>query len=422
MRVLRDIDPALLAAVRAVAKPFSTRRWERHDGSIIAEGDEEVLTEGDTDLTPLGLRRWKLQRVLYQYATDVFDIPVQFGLAVTHAEMLHDDLVRVELSDGTERYTRVLWGCDGGKSMVRNVVDAEQQTPLQYTGVTCLMGIAQDENLVTPGIAFPSSNLPDFHAVFFPTSDYEQMFQFHFPVEEHDADQLSWGNLSQTVGQEECQKLARELRRQGWHERYLQPLENVTNAVRVGFCLLECKLEKWVKDRMVLVGDAAHPPVPYLGQGAQQGMEDVNAAVALLKHYCYDEATRSVDLSGFDRAMKLYEKIRIHRSSHLLDLSKQVGSMNAARAGKTASEIRYEREMMLKGEVLLHGTMFDMFDGADHDYKIDTIGAIQNEERLSHETQRIKAEHGSKTQYLEDAPSPRTSIAMLENEDDKFFI
>ena len=81
-----------------------------------------------------------------------------------------------------------------------------------------------------------------------------------------DADTLNWGNLSQEVGKEECRKIAEDLRSKGWHEKYVKPLENVIQAVRVGFALLEPKLETWVNGRVALVGDAAHPPVPYIGK------------------------------------------------------------------------------------------------------------------------------------------------------------
>ena len=99
-----------------------------------------------------------------------------------------------------------------------------------------------------------------------------------------------------------CAGLARTL---------LEPLKQVTHAVRVGFALLEPKLTTWVRGRMVLCGDAAHPPVPYIGQGAQQGMEDVGVCVTLLKHYWYDKITKKLDLSHFAKAMNLYQKIRV---------------------------------------------------------------------------------------------------------------
>jgi salicylate hydroxylase len=269
LRVIRDISPDLLAAVRKAGHPYMYRRWERHNGTEIMTAEESVLSGGDSDLDSIGIRRSSLQNVLYDYALSQ-GISITFSKATVSARNRDDGLVDVHFADGTSRRTRVLFGADGGKSKVRSAVAGLDEPGLAYTGVTCLMGLAEcppEEK----GICFPSSDREDFHAVFFPTGENEQCFQFHFPITEQDNGHLNWGNLSNEVGKEECRKLADELRSEGWHERYLEPLRNVTKAVRVGFALLEPRLKTWVNKRIVLVGDAAHPPVPYLGQGAQQG-------------------------------------------------------------------------------------------------------------------------------------------------------
>ena len=375
LRVLRDISPNLLRAVREAGYPYEYRRWERHDGTEIAEAEEAILSNGEDELNSIGIRRWKLQRVLFEHAESM-GISIQFSKGTVRVETISDDLVRVYFSDGTSRLTRILFGCDGGKSKVRKVV-APSQATLHYTGITCLMGLAPCPKK-TKGISFPSSDRKDFHAVFFPTGPDEQCFQFHFPVAEEKADKLNWGNLSQTVGQQECQALAAKLRGQGWHERFLEPLEQVTHAVRIGFALLEPKLKTWVNGRMVLCGDAAHPPVPYVGQGAQQGMEDVGVCVTLLRHYCFDEVTKQLDLSNFAKAMKMYQEIRVARSSEILNFSKELGGLEAKRSGQSAEVSSLEHTM--KGDILMYGTLPIMLPGADHDYKHDTDDAIYDDE------------------------------------------
>jgi hypothetical protein len=66
--------------------------------------------------------------------------------------------------------------------------------------------------------------------------------------------------LSQKVGKDECKNLAEKLRKEGWHKKYIEPLANATNAVRIGFCLLDKSLKKFVygnRGQVVLLGDAA---------------------------------------------------------------------------------------------------------------------------------------------------------------------
>lgn len=133
-------------------------------------------------------------------------------------------------------------------------------------GVTCLMGIA-DCPVEVQGISFPSSHTTGFHSCYFPTGPNGQGFQVHWPIPVDEANSGNWGNLTDVMSKKECRELARRLEKDGWHERYFDPLCRVTHAVRVGFALMNPRLKQWAygkNKRVVLVGDAAHPPVPYM--------------------------------------------------------------------------------------------------------------------------------------------------------------
>jgi salicylate hydroxylase len=262
LRVIRDISPDLLQAIRDAGYSYKTRRWERHDGTDIMSAEESILSGDQRELDSIGIRRSSLQKVLYRHAL-VLGIPITFQKPLAGAVERDDGLLEVVFQDGTSRMTQVLFGADGALGKSRSIVAGENEPRLKYTGVTCLMGLSSCRR---DGIAFPSSDQDDFHAVFFPTAENEQCFQFHEPIPEKEADSLNWGNLSHEVSKLECRRIACKLRKEGWHEKYVQPLENVIQAVRVGFALLEPNLKSWVKGRVALVGDAAHPPVPYIGK------------------------------------------------------------------------------------------------------------------------------------------------------------
>ena len=69
-------------------------------------------------------------------------------------------------------------------------------------------------------------------------------------------------------------------------------------------------LPRWSVDRVTLLGDACHPMLPFMGQGAAQAIEDAATLTA-----CLDK------LSDVSTALKLYEKLRLPRASRLQAMS-----------------------------------------------------------------------------------------------------
>jgi len=76
-------------------------------------------------------------------------------------------------------------------------------------------------------------------------------------------------------------------------------------------------LDKWVNDRLVLLGDSAHPFLPHQGQGAGIAMEDATAlSVVLEKGLKRDEVPAR---------LQLYEAIRYERANRIQEYSRRMG-------------------------------------------------------------------------------------------------
>ncbi|KAF5872653.1 putative salicylate hydroxylase protein [Botrytis fragariae] len=78
---------------------------------------------------------------------------------------------------------------------------------------------------------------------------------------------------------------------------------------------LHAPLPTWVRGSMALVGDACHPTLPHLAQGAAQAVED-GAVVAVCLGMLEDGTRESVN-----RALKVYEKIRKERAEKIVELA-----------------------------------------------------------------------------------------------------
>ena len=395
LRVLRDIDPQLVDTIKRLGQPYGYRRWERHDGTQVMAAAEEVLSRGDEQLESMGIRRWRLQKALYD-AVQEQGIPVHFSKETVNIVTRPDGVVQVYFKDGTRRETQLLCGADGVKSAVRRAVTTSSSSSdqtidtiknggipshdsnLKYTGVTCLIGIAEDIGKQAKGISFPSSSTTKCHGAFFPTGENEQCFQFHFPLrQEKTADQEDWGTLSAKVGREQCLGLAQILRQDGWHERYLTPLEHATKAIQIAFCTLQTRLDRWVygRGRIILVGDACHPPVPYNGQGSQQGLEDAGTIAVLLKELCLG-VDHNLILENVPGAMRIYEEVRIPRTSEILDRALELGRMQQKRAECRKYDIVQGEK--IQRSVFYHETLPALLPGVQHDYKKEILSVLED--------------------------------------------
>src|SRR3954468_11168645 len=90
---------------------------------------------------------------------------------------------------------------------------------------------------------------------------------------------------------------------EGWDPRIGEVLKQVDQCFRWALYDRE-PLPTWSKGRLTLLGDAAHPMLPHLGQGANQSIEDGMALAVILSH---------ADSAGVPAALQAYELRRRER-------------------------------------------------------------------------------------------------------------
>jgi salicylate hydroxylase len=145
--------------------------------------------------------------------------------------------------------------------------------------------------------------------------------------------------------------------------------ESLSGVLRVGLRSREA-LDVWhvggEVGRAVLLGDAAHPPVPYIGQGAMMAMEDAGSLSLILARYCPMKDDSTPDYSQFDKAMQMYESLRVARTKLVLGSSVQLGQTQQKRA--ESKLYNAYREWSIKAQVWAFGTLPVMRPGAAFDY------------------------------------------------------
>jgi salicylate hydroxylase len=92
---------------------------------------------------------------------------------------------------------------------------------------------------------------------------------------------------------------------QGWHEDVHAMIRSIDVPYKWGLALRP-PMEQWSKGRMTLLGDACHPMVPLLAQGANMALEDgIVLARAIEKYGTQPEALSHYEAARRERANKV---------------------------------------------------------------------------------------------------------------------
>lgn len=224
-------------------------RWS--DGSWLRRPSPERIVRALGE--PLVVIR---RAVLTDLLSDALDGTIESGLAATEL-LAADEGVRVTLSDGTTRSAAGVVGADGVGSMVARHLNG----PLRhrYVGYTAWRGVAAhrlDPDLagetMGPGTEFGHVPLGSDHTYWFGTERGPEGGTS--PDGELSYLRLKYGSWADPIPALLAATDPADVIRNDLYDR---------EAAR-----------QWSRGPIVVIGDAAHPMRPHLGQGGCQGLED----------------------------------------------------------------------------------------------------------------------------------------------------
>ncbi len=296
MKALKKIG--LYDAVRVAGRPLRPGGELRSsNGEVFHEVSAAAMEESFGDVT-VALHRADLQEALLG-ALD--EDAVRLGADFRCFEQDEKGVV-ARFADGWEERGDLLVGADGLRSVVRARLLGDG--PPRYAGYMAWRGVVELEDDPLPGRAgfeawgrgerFGLVKLGRGRAYWFATKNA--------PEEEEGA-----------AGRKE------ELlvRFGGWHE----PIPAVVKAtgesdIHYDGVYYREPVKRWGEGRATLLGDAAHPMTPDLGQGACQAIEDAVVLAACLKKEAEAET-----------ALKLYEARRAGRTAYVVRQSRRLGRL-----------------------------------------------------------------------------------------------
>ncbi|QQQ79555.1 FAD-dependent monooxygenase [Saccharothrix sp. 6-C] len=238
------------------------------------------------------------------------------------------DSVELRFEDGTTHTADLVVGADGIHSVVRNSLAVDEP---RFSGQVIYRALIPSDRL--PFLpAVPKVVLwlgPGQHAVCYPVSRGASL-SVGFTVPSPTGKAESWsakGDVSEVVAAYA-----------GWHEE-VRAIAAAAEEVSQWALHDRDAIEHWSTDRITIVGDAAHPMLPFMAQGANQAIEDAAALAACL----------SADPDAPDAALRRYETARRERTALIQRRSRANSRVLHLEDG---AEQR-ERDLVLRGQANL---------------------------------------------------------------------
>jgi 2-polyprenyl-6-methoxyphenol hydroxylase-like FAD-dependent oxidoreductase len=308
MRVLARLGVAeAVAASGALMRLALLRTW---DGAVLSRVDMGRMAR-ELGAPCVALPRAELQRVLL---SALGGVPLRLGAEVRGFREQADS-VSAEMNDGTRVSAEGLIAADGLHSAIR----AQLHGPLapDYAGYTSWRGMCDNGGIVDPATASESWGAGR-----------------RFGLVPVGANLLYWFAVADAPpGARDGAGCKAELRAcfAGWHSEVERALEATPREAILRTDIADRPaLDRWGEGRVTLLGDAAHPMTPNLGQGACMAIED---AVVL--------ARALGDAPELGTALRAYEEMRRTRTDRVVAQSRRFGriaqwSNGLARAARNA--------------------------------------------------------------------------------------
>ena len=283
-----------LAKVGVRPFAFHLRRWD--DGHTLVK-----IPLGDAVITAFGFPHYQSHRADV-LAMLMNALPTE-RLHISHRLVAltdHGDRVEAAFENGDRITVDILVGADGIHSTVRQLLFGPA-TP-HFTGCIAYRGLVPTERIKHLNIEVDAQRWmgPGKHIITYYVAG-KQLLNFVGTIEQDSWTRKSWTDRGDV----------KDLRAAfvDWDPNLRAIIETIDETFIWGL-FDRAPLECWSMGRVTLLGDACHPMLPFMAQGAAQALEDgVSLAACLAK------------ISDVPAALRHYEKMRLPRTSRIQGMS-----------------------------------------------------------------------------------------------------
>ncbi|KAL4932839.1 putative salicylate hydroxylase [Aspergillus undulatus] len=299
------VSPLIHANDVALEK-IHVRRWQ--DGSLLgtnpvnkAYGQQVVIHRAD------------LHNALIEKALELPNVELRTN---SHVAGVNFDATSVTLANGGTVKADIIIAADGIKSVIRGQLLGEDASQPMATGdaayrIMLPRSVMEQDPELKKLVVSPEATRwlgPGRHLIAYPVRNYELFNIVLLHPDRHGIEE-SWttrGSKQRMIDDYE-----------GWDPIVNKLIDLVPDEEVLEWKLcLHPPLKTWIKNSVAMIGDACHPMLPYVAQGAAQAVEDAAALGIVLSEI---SSKREIPL-----ALQAYEKSRKERAETV----QQSGSLN----------------------------------------------------------------------------------------------
>jgi 2-polyprenyl-6-methoxyphenol hydroxylase-like FAD-dependent oxidoreductase len=293
LRVLRRLG--LAEAVIEAGAVIEEAQIRQANGRILSRSYPGQLAQQLGEPT-VAIHRADLHRILL--AALPRDV-VQLGAACTGVSQ-DEQQVTVTFADGRSAQADCLIGADGLNSVIRQQIAPQAKT--RYAGYIAWRGVVATENRVARGQTFEAWG----QGARFGVVPLSNQLVYWFATANS-----SPGQRQEPNSQKET--LLRQFK--GWHDPIPHLLQTTPAEAILHHDLYDVPpFTGWSQGRVTLLGDAAHPTTPNMGQGACMAIESAYILANCLKEH-----------ASLAEALPAYEAQRQPRTAVITQQSWQIG-------------------------------------------------------------------------------------------------
>ncbi|RAK98136.1 FAD-dependent oxidoreductase [Aspergillus ibericus CBS 121593] len=359
MKILNLITPT--TTLLTTHTPLTTLWHGTASGHTLGESSLPTTYQERYTQPAMGIKRTTLNLHLKKTLLEN-NIPLYEGY---NLQNVHEDpasrTITASFTNGKKVTGSFLIGCDGIKSSTRKILLSRSgvaEGPPAFTGLMQIAGLSKRGHRVGQR---GGSGMCNWYG--------EGVHVVSYPVSDSGAGDVSWavtlaGNEEEETwraveGGEELERRKGFLREKlvGFEDGVREMVEGAERIISYGvFDRKETRAEEWFSSRCVLVGDAAHPTSPHLGQGANQALEDCYHLSRLLPDLTEGVEWATVE-AGLEGVFRVFAMLRQPRTAALVKEARRIGEQRVVQGG---AELCRERDARIvtawsDQEVVLEG-------------------------------------------------------------------